>query len=203
MRKDILDITKKLKEKDAHITIVSNGALLKRKEEILDHVDRMNISLHSTNQEIYETITNTKIPIQKIMQELALMKHKYPKVDFRVNATLVQNLQPEKEIQKMIEYIIENDLTLKYIELTPITAPGHMPIKSIIPLLLQRGFTQAKDEKRQMVFQRNNAKVMLRKCTCELVSELGEQQSYCKENSDINISPDGKISSCLIDTKKV
>lgn len=91
----------------------------------------------------------------------------------------------------MLDFVVENDLTIKYLELTPVSAPGHIPTKNLIPLLLQNGFSQTKDEKEQMVFQKNNAKVMLRKCTCELVEELKENQSYCKKNSDINIAPDG------------
>lgn len=203
MRKDIVQIAKQLKEKKAFVSMVSNGKLLQQKKDVLDHIDRLNVSLHTTNPTMYSHITQTTHDVADIMQQICAIKHSHPHIDIRINATLVQDLQPREEIIHMIHFALSNNLNLKYLELCWASSGSTIPLETVIPLLEDNGFAPVGTDRQQLAFQRWASKVMLRKSSCDLAQQLGEGQAYCKKNADINISPDGKWSVCLLDTKRV
>lgn len=204
IRKDIYEILTELKRKHAFVTLVTNGSLLSKKADVLPLIDRLNISLHSTNQELYQSITGSHTNVQCLMNDIRSIKKKFPAIDLRLNATLVEwtTMNPH-EIASMLSFVKDNDLTIKYLELSPRWAEGFVPTTALIPFLMREWFVATPTERGETIYTFGNAKVILRTLMCSLVQDNGLNQEYCKENADINISPDGKISSCIYDQKKI
>lgn len=204
IRKDIYEILTELKRKDAFVTMVTNGALLGKKSNVLPLIDRLNISLHSTNQALYESITGSHTNVQNLMHDICGIKKQFPDIDLRLNATLVEWTTAEiHELTSMINFVKDNSLTIKYLELSPRWAEGFVPTSSIIPFLLQEWFVATPTQKGETIYMFDNAKVILRTLMCSLVQDNGLDQKYCKQNADINISPDGLLSPCIYDQKKI
>jgi len=90
IRKDIYEILTELKRKEAFVTMVTNGSLLAKKSAVLPLIDRLNISLHSTNQALYESITGSHTNVQYLMNDICGIKKQFPDIDLRLNATLVE-----------------------------------------------------------------------------------------------------------------
>ncbi len=204
IRKDIYDILTELKRKDAFVTMVTNWALLAKKSEVLPLVDRLNISLHSTNQALYESITGSHTNVQNLMHDIRGIKKQFPDIDLRLNATLVKWSTAEThELRSMINFVKNNDLTIKYLELSPRWSEGFVPTASIIPFLEQQWFVPVPTQKWEIIYKFGDAKIILRTLMCSLVQDNGLDQEYCKQNADINISPDGLLSPCIYDQKKI
>lgn len=203
-RPDIKNILQELKEENAKITMISNWAILWKREWIADFLDRLSVSLHTTNQELYESITNTKTKVEKVMEHIRLLKKKYPNLDLRINAALVENTTAKtEEINKMLDFVKDQELTIKYLELSPPYSKWFFKRERIIPLLEKKWFEESKDEERkEKIFRKWKATVTIRRNMCKLVQEEKLNQEYCKNNGDINISPDWRISPCLADQKK-
>lgn len=204
IRKDIYEILTELKHKDAFVTMVTNWALLNKRSNVLPLVDRLNISLHSTNQALYESITGSHTNVQYLMNDIRGIKKQFPDIDLRLNATLVEwtTARPH-ELMSMIHFVKENNLTIKYLELSPRWIDWFIPTSSIIPFLLQEWFVATPTQRGETIYVYGNAKVILRTLMCSLVQDHALDQGYCKQNADINISPDGLISSCIYDQKKI
>lgn len=204
IRKDIYEILTELKRKHAFVTLVTNGSLLSKKADVLPLIDRLNISLHSTNQELYQSITGSHTNVQCLMNDIRSIKKKFPAIDLRLNATLVEwTTMNSHEIVSMLSFVKDNDLTIKYLELSPRWAEGFVPTTALIPFLMREWFVATPTERGETIYTFGNAKVILRTLMCSFVQDNGLNQEYCKENADINISPDGKISSCIYDQKKI
>ena len=204
IRKDIYEILTELKCKEAFVTMVTNGSLLAKKSAVLPLIDRLNISLHSTNQALYESITGSHTNVQHLMNDIRGIKKQFPDIDLRLNATLVEWTTAEPhELRSMINFVKDNSLTIKYLELSPRWAEWFVPTSSIIPFLLQEWFVATPTKKGETIYTFGNAKVILRTLMCSLVQDHGLSQEYCKQNADINVSPDGLISPCIYDQKKI
>jgi hypothetical protein len=54
------------------------------------------------------------------MEHIRLLKKKYPNLDLRINAALVENTTAKtEEINKMLDFVKDQELTIKYLELSP------------------------------------------------------------------------------------
>lgn len=207
LKKYIENILHPLKEKWAFLSMVTNWYFIDKNIDNIWSLDRINISLHTLQQEIYETIIWKNVSIEHILSNILLMKNTYPNMDIRINSTLLKDYFTSPiYIEKILDFIQQHNITLKYLELSPKTDHRFITNSSIIPFLekkwftLQTNFHTSKDENTYVSW---GAKVSLRKCACDFVKTHWLDQNFCKQNNDIVVSPDGKISSCIIDTKKI
>ena len=90
MYQKIVSLCKLLYDCKAKITLVSNGSLLNRFHEIGEWLHRINISLHTLDQEQYQDITQTKTRLDHILNNIELMRNLYPNLQIRLNATVVK-----------------------------------------------------------------------------------------------------------------
>ena len=70
VRKDVIEIAKKLYQNGAKITLVTNGYLLDKKIDICKYLKRINLSIHTLNRESYEKIVCVKNTYNKVIENI-------------------------------------------------------------------------------------------------------------------------------------
>lgn len=71
-----------------------------------------------------------------------------------------------------------------------------MNIREVIPIIEKKGFRLKKCTYRKMIYFNGEQEIVLAKCSCSAVSENEDKEKMCKENNDIYLLPDGKVSLC-------
>ena len=74
VRKDVIEIAKKLYQNGAKITLVTNGYLLDKKIDICKYLKRINLSIHTLNRESYEKIVCVKNTYNKVIENIKKTK---------------------------------------------------------------------------------------------------------------------------------
>lgn len=204
MYNQIISLSKILQEHGAKITIVTNGALLDNYPEIGDYVKRINVSLHSLQQDEYEKITRTRIKVDHILANIALMKKLHPDLIIRLNATIVKwrNDNPD-DIEAMINVADMYGLSIKFVELYPNTDPEFIPLQSIEQILEEKWFEKQSNKPRQSVFQRGKRTIILAKIFCGAASQYNDPEDFCRQSNDLFVTPDWWISPCPVNIQKV
>ncbi len=193
----LLEMLKNLKYSGASIRLTTNGYLIDENLEFAEYVDKVNISLHSTNKEDYENIVNKKDSYDKVLENIRLLRAKYPLLNICINFVLMKR---DADLNYMLNYMttfsasIKSDL--KIIELFPNTSTQFIELRSIIPFLNKLGYKEKKESFRDIVLDNGKHKILLEKCTCSAVSLSDKPGKVCKDNNDIYLSMDGKINLC-------
>jgi len=204
MYNQIYSLSKNLKEHWAKITMVTNGSLLDKNPEIGENLNRINISLHSLKQNEYQDITRTRIKIDHILANIALMKKNHPNLIIRLNATIVKwrNDNP-RDIEAMIDVADKYGLSIKFVELYPNTDPDFVPLKSIEDILEDQWFEKYTTKPRQSIFQRWKRTIVLAKIFCWAAVEYNDPEEFCRQENDLFITPDGWISQCPVNIQNI
>ena len=100
VRNDILDIVQKIKKLDVKTTIVSNGELIDRNMSCFNEIDRLNVSIHSMNEDTYDSIIQRKNKLSKVIHNLSQLRNLNKKIDIRINMTIVRGQNDEIENMK-------------------------------------------------------------------------------------------------------
>lgn len=191
----IESLAKLLHNKWAKITMVTNGSLLHKYPEIGKRINRINVSLHTLDQQQYHDITETNIKIEQILKNIALMKKLHPNLIIRLNATVVKWRNDNKQdIAAMIAVADQYGLSIKFVELYPNTDPDFVPLQSIESILEELDFEKYQETPRQMIYGRWKRIVVLTKIFCGLEETNQEHPEINSHESDIFVSPDGLIS---------
>ena len=178
LREDIKDIVNKLSNDGAKVNITTNGYLLNNFMDTVKKINHLNISLHSLNKEKFEQIIGAENKFETVINNIKKLRVKYPTINININMTLIKGLNDDiNEIEDMIKFCKSLKANLKIIELYPKNTEKFVDIKEIIPIL-----------------QKN--KFILKKCSCSAISEYNEKEEKCRENNDLYITPDCKISLC-------
>jgi len=198
MYNQILNLSKLLYENWAKITLVTNGSLLNKYTDIGKWIDRINISLHSLDQDKYSEITQTKIKIDHILTNIALIKKQHKSLIIRLNATIVKWRNDNiKDISAMIDIADQYWLSIKFVELYPKTDPNFIALESVEYILIELGFEKYQETNRQKIYGRWKRIIVLTKISCWY-----EEDRKPAEN-DIFVSPDWLISPYPTDQNKV
>lgn len=107
---------KKFLDDTIEIAITTNGALLENKIEdlVTAGLNRMNISLHTLNQELFEIITNTKVSVSKIKDSISLAK-KYG-LGIKVNSIVIKGFN-DNNIEEIASYCFDLGIIPRFLEL--------------------------------------------------------------------------------------
>ncbi len=116
IRRDIVDIISEIRPKAYEVSIVTNGSLLKHYAKGLAEagLDRMNVSLHSLREEVFNKITGGRLkPVLEGIDEALNYGHiiKLDYVFLRWNS---------QEFRSLIDYATQKGLDINIIELIPI-----------------------------------------------------------------------------------
>lgn len=120
VRKGIVDLIREIKAIPGitKVTLTTNGVLLNEMAEELHRsgIDGINISLDSTNDSIYETITrkNVLFDVKKGLEKILA----YSDIPVKINSVIFQENQTE--VIKLAELAKDTDLAVRFIEMMPI-----------------------------------------------------------------------------------
>lgn len=197
LRDDIQDLLIKLKQKNAKITMTTNGYLLDKNIEIGNLLNKLNISVHSLNKEKFEELCGKKDSFEKVINNIKMFRAQYPTLNIGINTTIIKGINSdEKEIEELIEMAGLLKVELKFIELYPKNAKEFVPIHTLEPILKKLGFYIVKSEFRKNIYTNKKQIITSTRCTCSVVCDKANKKEACKNNNDLYITPDGKISLC-------
>ena len=197
LRDDIQDLLIKLKQKNTKITMTTNGYLLDKNIEIGNLLNKLNISVHSLNKEKFEELCGKKDSFEKVINNIKMFRAQYPTLNIGINTTIIKGINSdEKEIEELIEMAGLLKVELKFIELYPKNAKEFVPIHTLEPILKKLGFYIVKSEFRKNIYTNKKQIITLTRCTCSVVCDKANKKEACKNNNDLYITPDGKISLC-------
>ena len=71
-----------------------------------------------------------------------------------------------------------------------------MDLKEIIPIIERRKFFLKEENFRKSIYSNDDIDIILERCMCSVIADKKNKINTCKENNDLFITPDGKISLC-------
>ena len=204
MRSDIWNIWSQLKNHGAKITMVSNGALISTNPEALQNIDVLNISLHTTDQQLFTALTRSSVQVNDIINEVSVIQKQYPHLHIKLNSAIIkdQNMPGSKDFFDKIALAETYWRKLKYLELSDSTIPGFVSLWDFEQALLVYGFVKVADNPRQNIYKKGTVEIITWRVFCAQAKETIDPQWYCKMYNDIYVTPDGYLSACPLDIKK-
>jgi cyclic pyranopterin phosphate synthase len=202
--KNLWPINEQLKSHDAHITMVSNWSLLSINREALKDVDVLNVSLHTTNQDFFSTLTWSSVQVEDIIEEIITIQEEYPHIQIKINSAIIQdqNLPGSKDFIQKIELAKKHWWKLKYFELSDADIPWFVSVRTFEDMLISLWFSKVHNDARHNNYAKDGVEIITWRVFCSEAKETNDPQWYCKNFNDIYITPDGYLSSCPIDIKK-
>lgn len=197
VRNDILDIVQKIKKLDVKTTIVSNGELIDRNMSCFNEIDRLNVSIHSMNEDTYDSIIQRKNKLSKVIHNLSQLRNLNKKIDIRINMTIVRGQNDDIEnMKKIISLAKKVNASIKIIELFTDKKEQIVPIYEIKKELIKLNFKVLEEYTHKIVLFDGTTKIILSKIFCAAANDRYNPNSYCNSFNDLFVSPDGVIKLC-------
>lgn len=205
LNNNMLDLLKKLKSEDARITITSNGYDIPTRSDVFEYLDKINISIHSLDKEKYEKISRVEGSYEKSLNNIKLLRNRFPILKIGINTTLTPDLEKDKDdLINIINFSESIQANMKIIELLPTYKNEEIvPTEKVIPILEELHYKLIKEEFRKKVYEKNGHKITLTKCTCSAVCDYKDKARACYENNDIYLSMDGDLHLCRKNDKVI
>lgn len=173
---------------NVHITVVTNASLLTHPSEILQGVNQVNISLHSTQQDKYTLITQTTYPVCEIMDAIIRTRVELPKIDIHLNNTIVKGINDSvQDFEAMINFAKLAKSEAKFIDLVTTDQDKSIPVSEIINRISQLGYKVVDTGIWQTVLEKDGNKVYVTRCGFGRTSKVDGIRS-------IFLNPDGTLS---------
>lgn len=197
MRKDAGDIIDSLYDLGMKITVVSNGELINNYYKSFEKIDRLNVSIHSFDEEIYTNIVQRKDKLKKVLSNLSELRNLNPNIDIRINTTIVKNQNDNINDYKNLLNFAENlNASIKIIELFSENKEDVVPLSEIKSIFLNLGFKIYEEYTHKIVLFNGKTKIVLSKIFCAAANNRYNPNNYCNQHNDLFISPDGMIKLC-------
>lgn len=197
IRKDCGDILKGLYDIGMKITVVSNGELINKYIDSFKYIDRLNISIHSLDEEKYNSIVQRKDKLQKVLLNLKELRQKNNKIDIRLNTTIVKGVNSSlSDYDRLISLAKSLNASIKIIELFSENKNEIVPLNEIQNILLEKGFKLKSQDLFKNTITDGETNIILSKIFCAMANDYYNPNSFCNNNNDIFITPDGKIKLC-------
>jgi molybdenum cofactor biosynthesis protein A len=192
----ILGIHELNKTYNAKLGITTNGILLDKKIQLLvdSGFDSINISLDSLDTKKFNEITGND-KLEKTINAIKSLS-KYPSLFPKINTVVIKG-QNDNEILDFVEFSIQNNMPLRFIEFMPFSKndwqnDGFMSYKEIIEKVSSKYdlIRITDDESVAKYFQvaGTNAKI-------GFISSISEH--FCGTCNRLRITNDGKMKLCL------
>lgn len=197
LKNDLKDIIKKLKEKGAIVKLTTNGYLLQENMWIGDIVDKLNVSVHSFDEQKYENISKVNESYKKVIAAIKKIRFKYPTLKISINTTLLKSINDNFEAMgELIKFANSIKADLKVVEAYPKSIKQYVSINTILPIIKQVGYKKIDNSFRKEIYSNGSHNIIIQRCTCSIVSEHNNKAELCKKHNDIYISQDGKVNLC-------
>ena len=201
LRSDILDIIRRLSPITEDLSLTTNGKSLEQTAYELKKagLDRINVSLHSLDPDVYQNLTGTN--------DLELVKRGILKSvevglsPVKVNVTLIKGYN-EDEIQSLIEFAAESNTTLQLIELQRMQEDEEQYSNDnwtdLTPLERFLSKKASNIEKRPLHGRRLYTVMSAKGPTEVEVVRPWNNPSFCGGCTRLRITSDGKLKPCLM-----
>lgn len=192
-------LCQRLFEKGAKITIVTNGSLLSNHLPMLKYVDRINVSIHTLTDNVYEHITGRRNMLSHVKETLRLVRSLYPNLQVRLNVTPCKsNGWSMEELNKILSFSEELNSSVKMTELFPKNDSNCISIDILKEQLKENGYTFVETEDRTELFVKDGHNVYLTQCTCSKACETTNAVKYCRDTHDLYVNHNGKFLLCRL-----
>lgn len=196
-RRDIVKIANYLYDEGASLTVTTNGALLSKRLEIGEFSTKINISLHSLDKNKYEGTVNRNGVFEKVKLGLKQFKDLFPQNRLVLNAAVIRDFNfNEVDFNNFIQFAQKMDASIKFIELFPSNAQGHVPLEQVKDKIVGLGFHESANFPRKINLTNNQIIISLTRILCAQAMKSDNPGQFCNQNNDLFISPDGKIKPC-------
>jgi cyclic pyranopterin phosphate synthase len=194
---EIIETCKLLYEKDAKITLVTNGSLLREKNCVGMYIDRLNISLNTSIPDIYSRINGCSYDLYKLIDNIYFMRCKYKDLNIRLNCTIINGFNDlYEDIVGIIKLAKEVNASVKLIELISKEEMQVYKINSVHGLLLKLGFQIYGASIIQRAYTDKETEVILSRSVCSIAKEAGKKKT-CIDTNSIFILSSGVIKPCM------
>lgn len=197
LRQDIEDIVCKLKGLGLDIAMTTNGLLLEKKKDVCKYLDKINISFHSNNKEYYEYITNTMGTFEKVKNNIRVIRAKYPTVNIYLNVAYTKEVFEDfRNVISMINFSLELNCVLKFIEIFPKTNPSYLNIATLRQMLINVGYCICNENSRKSQLIKGASIITTERCFCAEAYYKDNPKTFCQRNNDLFVTSDGTVTLC-------
>ena len=193
-------LMEKLYEEGAKITVVTNGSLLHLHLPILKYIERINVSIHTMNQEMYgEIIGREAEKLCVVKNNLQTVRALYPNLAIRLNVTpCKQNNWSIEELKDLIAYAKTINASIKCTELFPNNQEDCVTIETLREQLADLGYIYIPTQDRTECYEKEEHQVLLTQCTCSKAILSDSPIGYCRENHDLYVNHDATFPLCRL-----
>ncbi|MFZ8791214.1 MAG: GTP 3',8-cyclase MoaA [Thermosphaera aggregans] len=195
LRGDTPDIVKGIREYSKEESLTTNGYFLKNLAGKLADagLDRVNVSVHSLNDEVYQAITRTRGSVKQILEGIEQALEHGIKVKLNFLAMKI-NLG---EFEKIIEYASSKGVDVNVIELIPLGTPHHVYLEqrtSIDPIIeklhrISFNITISNFQNRPVYTLPSGIRV-------NVIKGYGNPD-LCARCTRLRLTPEGRIKTCI------
>jgi cyclic pyranopterin phosphate synthase len=195
LRRDTPDIIKGVREYSKEVSLTTNGYFLKNLAGKLADagLDRVNVSVHSLNDEVYQAITRTRGSVKLILEGIEQALDHGIKVKLNFLAMKI-NLG---EFEKIIEYASSKGVDVNVIELIPLGTPHHVYLEqrtSLDPIIeklhrISSNITISNFQNRPIYTLPSGIKV-------NVIKGYGNPD-LCARCTRLRLTPEGWIKTCI------
>lgn len=199
-----VEITKQLHGEGARTTLTTNGRLLSSRMEIGKYLDRVNVSIHSMEEEKYEQLVGVKGSFNQAKKSIKDFRKVYPNLPIAINTTCIRGVNSDLEdFTNLIGFAKQIDASIKVIELFPNDMPNVVELGEIGAILRGLGFSTESEDLRRLKLSDGQINIVLTRIFCSEAVRSGNPASFCNTNNDLFISPDGFAKPCRADLMEV
>lgn len=197
VRADCKDIIEKLNNENIRITVVSNGELLDKYYDSMSMIERLNISIHSLDENKYSKVVQRQNKLKKVLYNLMELRNKNKKIDIRINTTIVKGLNDdEKSYDWLILLAKKLKASIKIIELFSTNKDEIVTLSEIQRALFTKGFKLKEQDLFKNTLTDGETDIILSKIFCAMATDYYQPNTFCNANNDLFITPNGKIKMC-------
>lgn len=198
MSKEIDQTIEKIHKKGGNITVISNGELLLKHKKVIPYIKRINLSLHTLNEEKYENIICKKDKMNKILRNIAYIKNIYPNVEIRLNVVLNKGINnTEKDILELLEFTEKIKGSIKFIELYTENKSEIVKLEFVEEILTRNSYKYYESSNISKKYMTNGKiDVVMSRIFCANAEKQFNPSYYCNKYNDLFITPDGFINIC-------
>lgn len=197
VRKDIDKLIDNIYNLGVKLTVVSNGELISNHFDSFGKIDRLNVSIHSFDEEKYNKIVQRKNKLEKVLSNLAQLRNLNSNIDIRINTTIVKNQNDSiEDYKRLLEFAENLNASIKIIELFSENKKDIVSLEEIKSIFLELGFKIYEEYNHKIELYNGKTKIILSKIFCAAANSRYAPNNYCNLHNDLFISPDGKIKLC-------
>lgn len=170
------------------ITTVTNASLVSSPKKIFAYNSQVNIFLHTMDPVIYEKITGSSYPLDRVIDTVIAIRSYFPNMILHLNYMVIRGMNDDPlEMEKVIRFASRVDGEAKFIDLASTNKKIVVPYEEIEKNLLLLGFEKTKSDNWQSFFSRADEKAIITRCG---FSEQNSNRGY----RNLFLNPDGTIS---------